>query len=134
MLTSFWAEVANGQLKIKNRKAFDDYLASLTGDVVVAVGKHRKPRSIDQNGWYWGCILKLMSEVTGHTEKELHEAMKQRFNCKAITVGKQVVPIPGTTSDMNTMEFSEYCERVRAFAAAELNLVIPDPDKWHERV
>lgn len=133
MLATFSAEIKDGKVRLRNRNAFDKHVSTLKGDVVVAVGKRRKKRSNPQNAWYWGCILKLMSETTGHTPEELHEAMKQRFNCKAISVGRQVVPVPGTTTGMSTMEFSDFIERVRAFAATELNIPIPDPQSFYEQ-
>lgn len=128
----FRATVQSGKLHISNGPAFSRYIGLLDGDVLVSVQKKRRRRTLPQNRWYQGVILQLMSEKTGSTQDELHEAMKTMFNIKIITIGKRVVAIPGTTTTMNTADFSEFIERVRAFAASELNLDIPDPDpNWN---
>ena len=118
----------DGKLHIINGKKFAQYIATLHGDVLVRVEKPKRKRSDAQNRWYWGVVLQLMEEETGHTKEELHEAMKMRFNKRLITLGGNVMTIPGTTTKMKTSEFSEFVEKVRHFAVTYLNLTIPDPD------
>lgn len=124
----FRATVENGKLHITNGPAFAKYIGSLNGDVMVSVQKKRRRRTIKQNAWYNGVILPLISEKTGETTEAVHEAMKMHFNVRIITIGRMVIPIPGTTTTMTTTDFSEFIERVRAFAASELDLNIPDPN------
>jgi hypothetical protein len=37
--------------------------------------------------------------------------------------------IPGTTRRMKKDEFSDYCERIKRWAAQDLNVYIPDPNE-----
>ena len=39
------------------------------------------------------------------------------------------IPVVGSTTRMDTIEFTDYIERVRQWAGEELNIQIPEPDK-----
>lgn len=48
---------------------------------------------------------------------------------------KGEVVIGGTTTSLNRIEFGEFVDRFRQWAAEELSVVIPDPDPdWREKV
>lgn len=123
----FRATITKGQLRIHDRERFDRYKLRLSGDVDVLVKPHRRIRSGNQNAWYWGVVLAIIADHTGHTSAEMHEFLKLKFNSKPITVNGEMKLIGSTTTDKNTSEFSEYIEQVRAWAAIELGLTIPDP-------
>jgi hypothetical protein len=101
--------------------------------IVVHITTEKQSRSLNQNRWYWGCVLALISEHTGYEPDELHELFKQRYLPKRLALADDngVVTaegvVGGSTARMGTVDFSEYCERVRQFAAEELGVVIPDP-------
>lgn len=109
--------------------------------LTITVEKKRATRSLDQNAWYWGVILKLLSEHTGYTVDEMHEYCRERFNPKRLIVQNAVGEviderrIGQTTTKLNKITFGEYCEQIREWAAADLGVVIPDPDpNWREPV
>jgi hypothetical protein len=105
--------------------------------MLVTVKKYRKPRSTgkewetgNQNGYYWSVVLPIISEWSGHTVDELHEIYKAMFCPKKrykMKNGREVVINVGT-SELNTVEFTEYVERIRAEVAQD-GVVIPDPQK-----
>jgi hypothetical protein len=103
--------------------------------VVVSITRETSQRSDQQNRWYWGCVLALISEHTGYQPEELHDLFKVRFIPKhvALADGNGVVReegvIGGSTARLDTIDFAAYCERVRQFAAEELGVVIPDPNE-----
>jgi hypothetical protein len=83
--------------------------------------------------------LKLLSEHTGYTVDELHEWAKAKFIPKHLALldkngeVRDDLVIGGTTTRLNRVEFNEYIEALRKFAAEELGVVIPDPDpNWRE--
>jgi hypothetical protein len=83
---------------------------------------HKSRRSKSQNARYWA-IIGVIAADTGHTAEELHEYCKREF------LGLEVVHIFGkehertrSTTGMNTKEFSDYCERVEAWAVSELGV------------
>jgi hypothetical protein len=99
--------------------------------ILITVEKQRAHRSLDANAYYWGCVLRLISEYNGDEVYDLHEFFKKRFNPQAIlgdTIG-------GSTAKMNTLEFTEYIEKIRRFALMELGVSIPDPDvEWRQKM
>jgi hypothetical protein len=140
------AEVKSGKLYIRNRRAFDDQIARLDErwELEVTVKRQRATRSQQQNRYYWGVVVHLLSEHTGYTPDEMHEFLKMKFIPKTLAVcdGNGVIVdefvIGGSTREMNTIQFGEYVEEIKQWAAQELDVVIPDPDEdapvVHDRV
>jgi hypothetical protein len=121
--------VTAGKLHVRGWKP----LAIRDGEVLITVERARATRSHAQNAWYFGCILKALSDHTGYTVDELHEYCKQRFNAKTVAfcdhdgVIKDEQTIGLSTTKLNKITFGEYCEAIRQWAAQDLDVVIPDP-------
>lgn len=127
--------VEGGKLQLRNRKAFDEAMASLKdGEYIFSLERARATRSLEQNAWYWGVIVEEISKLTGYTPDEVHEVLKAKFIPKKLAVAKgngEIVDefvIGGSTTKLNKLEFGEYCEAVRRWAAETLDIVIPDPE------
>ncbi len=91
--------------------------------VCVSVGIERRDRSDQQNRYYWGCVIKTLSEWSGYEPEEMHEALKAEF--LALPDIKTGLRIAHSTAQMDTAQFSEYVEQVRRWAAGH-GVVIPD--------
>lgn len=90
----------------------------------VAVVPHRAKRTTEQNKLLWALYTEI-ARGTGATAEEVHEGLKLLFLPKRqITVGDQVLLVPGSTARLDTAEFSEYVERVQAWAASELGIAL----------
>lgn len=88
----------------------------------IEVNPHRARRSPEQNALLWALYTEVASG-TGHTPEEIHEACKRLFlPPKTIVIADQVVQIPGSTAKLDTREFSEFVERVQAWAASEIGV------------
>ena len=130
------AAVRDGKLFIHNRRSFDQQIAQMKEgwEVEVAVKRRRATRSLQQNAYYWGVVVELISEHTGYTPDETHDALKALFIPKRLAVqnGNGVIcneiVIGGSTRQMNKLEFGDYMESIRRWAAETLDVVIPDPD------
>jgi hypothetical protein len=130
MNPTFSGHVADGKVKIRDRPLFLKYLASLEGKAVqITVGREVRRRTLPQNAYLWGVVYKLISETTGHTPDELHAAFKYMYSPKAV-VGSLVVPKSTRTHD--TLEMTEYIERIRQWAVETLGMNIPDPEQGVE--
>ena len=109
----------------------------------------KSERSLNQNAYYWGCVVAMISDATGYESIEVHEYLcgtlwgwkdKKVPKTPRNLEGIESVPIRTTTTDENgrravlgKMKFEEFIEFARRLAAQKLNLVIPDPDKfWRE--
>jgi len=100
--------------------------------------KYYKPRSTgadpkrgNQNGYYWAVVVADIAAHTGHTPQEIHEEMKILHNPVASEFSPEITK-GGSTEALNTIEFEEYVERVRVWAATDLDLVIPLPNETPE--
>jgi hypothetical protein len=106
------------------------YYPSAKGEFRVAIEivakRFVRRRSLEQNRLYWA-ILKCMSDETGNDSDDLHELMKARYLPKKwIKVKGHEFPTTTSTTDLNTEEFTEYIDKIMAFAF-ELNIAIPQP-------
>ena len=109
-------------------------------DVVVRVVVSGKVRSGEQNRYYHGVVVPLvqsaLAEELGEvlTKGEVHEFLKQQCNWREHvneSTGESL-RIAHTTTDLSTVEFEDYMERCRRFAAEFLNTVIPLPNEQLE--
>ena len=81
----------------------------------VEIKKKRKLRTPPQNRLYW-LVLNWFRIETGNEKEDMHELFRKKFNMKLrkVTInGKTyIVELPGSTTVMDTKEFSEYYNKV----------------------
>lgn len=129
------------------RAAYTAHRASLKNSPIeIILRKARSRKSQEQLGWYWGCILPMLAELTGHDVDELHAYCTQKFlnpperktlvisDKDGVVVDEADVQLyPDRVHLLTTGQMADFCEDIRMWAAADLRLVIPDPDKrWRE--
>lgn len=111
-----------------SRKLARFYEANANRTLEVIVRRKVKIRTTNQNSYYWGVVLSMLAEHTGHTAEEMHEIFKGMFlPRKFVRVARRDVEIRRSTTELSTEEFEDYQERIRAFAAQELGFRIPLP-------
>lgn len=124
--------VRAGKLLIRNRREFDLQLAEFKDEsqLEVTIQRLRATRSSAANAYYWGVVLHMISEHTGDTVEDLHDYFKRRFNAKPIAIGldDEDHVTGGSTRRLNTIQFYEYIEQIRQFAAEFLDMSIPNPN------
>ncbi len=127
--------VRSGHLEVRRLKDMKAAISRMRdGEVFISIVSKRAARSNQQNRWYWGVIVELLSEHTGYTPDEIHEVLKAKFIPKRLAVSdsngeiKGEFVIGGTTTTLDKNDFGEFCESVRRWAADDLGVVIPDPD------
>ena len=114
----------------------------------ITIEEAKSKRSLKANAYYWGVVVEMMSEVTGYEGEEIHEYLcGARWGWKDKRVpktprnpeGLESVPVRTTTTDENgrrsvlrIMQFYEFVEFARRFAAVKLHLNIPDPDREYK--
>jgi len=123
---------AEGKLSIHEtyeqdyRRELEAYKDS--GKVWVVLQPYKKTRSLLQNAYYWGVIVKILSDFTGHYREEVHDAMKLMF----LSYEDDGIRYVKSTSHLTVAEAEEYYERIRQWAAIELGVYIPDPESCEE--
>jgi|GEM_PF-1234293 len=85
-----------------------------------------KLRTIEQNKYYHK-LLNLICDLTGDTHMELHNKLKVKFLAKPYIMDDQEYMIVPSTTELTTKNFSEFLERIFAWASEELNLILPNP-------
>src|SRR5687767_4803370 len=127
MTPVFLGQVNDGKLSLDKSQQFKEYLHTLNGKrIELTVEKLKHPRTNSQNAYLWGVCYKLIADYTGAEDEEIHAALKFQFSAKRF-VGNLVAP--KSTAKLDTIAFSEYVEKVRRWAAEELNINIPDPNE-----
>lgn len=122
----------------RGRQSVIDYLNRLPDngkqfDVTITV--YREKRTIPQNRLYrlW---LGLISDELGYSNRDdLHEVFKMMFiGTKKVEVAGIEQSIPISTTSLNTVGFTQFLERLEAWAESELGIILPHPEDayWTE--
>ncbi len=124
----------NGQGIFHDKEKLGEYLAGLPdGDYEILVRRKVKGRSKNQNDYMWGVVLQLLSDHTGHSPDEMHEAMKKMFNPIRIEIqtkkGLEFISTGKTTTGLSTIKMEEYLSQVRQWASEYLGVFIPLPNE-----
>ena len=139
----YFGTVKDGQIKLPGKKMRRE-LANIDGPIQVVIKKKRKRRSLDQNNYYWGCLVPALksafsewSPETGWTSEMVHEYLKNRFLPQVrewgetVTPDGEAIPEPATTKKLTTIEFSHYKELIQLWAST-MDILIPDPGEQAE--
>ncbi len=119
--------IKEGKFKAEDPANFQKELAHYEGkEVSLSMGPRRKPRSMEQNSYYWGVIVSLLADYLGYTLDEMHEALRAKFLCVDPTVK---LPKYRSTAQLSTSDAEDYYRRVREWAAIELSFYIPLPNE-----
>jgi hypothetical protein len=133
MLPKFYGTIENGKLELINPTEYQTYLNTLSGEVELTVKKRTKKRTLSQNAYYWGVVVKMIAEETGHDSDEIHELMKQMFLKDLIKIKGEIYETVKSTTELETKGFSlDYIERIKYWAMEKLNLNIPSPDEVYK--
>ena len=91
--------------------------------LVVTVAEHKQRRSNDQNARYWALLTEIAESVQmdgkWFSRDVWHEHMKGLF---APNVEGPSGLLPISTTQMNTEQFSTYCNQIEVYAAQELGV------------
>jgi len=126
----FIGEVQSGKLKLNDQALYDDYLLTLDGKVELVVRKYHSQRTLKQSAYYWGVVVRMIADETGHTSDEIHEMLKRMFLKDLIEIkGEQYETVKSTTS-LDTRGFSkDYVDRIKLWALDTLGITIPESDE-----
>tara|TARA_Y100000401_G_scaffold1971_1_gene1430 strand:+ start:119 stop:517 length:399 start_codon:yes stop_codon:yes gene_type:complete len=98
--------------------------------VEVTISEYRPKRSGQLNQYYWGVVVKLISDYTGYTKEETHELLKQTFLKKKILVNDEWYDTTESTTKLSNKQMLVFIEQVKQWAAQTFYIYIPDP---HEK-
>jgi len=135
MKKTFLGSIESGRLKLEDKPALDKFLANKKdGRVFMTLQTMQKPRSNNQNRYYWGVVIKLLAEHTGDNPDDLHAFLGAKFLTKEIEVGldgkyKDRAFITESTTNLSTVAFEDYMSKCRMWASMFLSVYIPEPNE-----
>jgi len=117
--------VSGGKFLPDNPETFKRVFYKYEGKrIIVKISRFKKSRSNNQNKYMWGAVYDIISDHTGYTTEEVHDAMKLLF----LRVHRDGLPdTVKSTSNLNTAEMEDYLENIRRWASVEMGLYIPLP-------
>lgn len=92
----------------------------------ITVNNERRPRSLNQNSYYWSVIVGKLAREFGYTNEECHDALKWHF-LRIETPGKPTKV--RSTTELSTAEAEEYYENIRRWALVEYSINLPLPNE-----
>ena len=101
---------------------------------VVTIEKKKEKRSLNANAYYW-VLMSILEKETGQDSDSLHDYFKTKFLPKRKVVFKQTGEeneVQGSTAELDSFNFFEYVDKVRAFAIQELDIYLPNPNEYLE--
>ena len=125
------AKVVKGKRHFGNRERLDQDIARYEDKTVqVIISEYKPKRSNQLNQYYWGVVVKIISDYTGYTKEETHELLKQTFLKKKIEVDNEWYDTTESTTKLSNKDMLDFIEKVKQWAAQTFHLYIPDP---HEK-
>lgn len=109
-------------------KSFDLMCSLLrNGEYTVKITRKTAPRTIPQNSlmWMW---FKCMEESTGQSKDDFHDYYKVKFLRREVRIGRRMVTVVGSTTNLNTIQMTDYLEKIKADAAVEFGITLPMPE------
>jgi hypothetical protein len=119
--------------KVTMEKSFD-FLCSLLRDGVYVLSIKRKtePRTVSQNAlmWMW---FKCMEDNTGTEKQDWHDYYCAKFLMREANFGRKRFSVVGGTSTLNTVQMTDFMNKVQADAATEWGITLPLPaDRYYQ--
>ncbi|MFA4990580.1 MAG: hypothetical protein WC579_01550 [Candidatus Paceibacterota bacterium] len=121
-------KIQNGKI-LMTQSLLDAIRKNEGRQVVIEIKRYypKKDRSAQQNRYMWGVVYQILSDFTGHSPEEIHEAMKYEF---LLEKGSKL-KIPKSTTELSTIEMEDYLSKIREFASMELGVYIPSPNEYY---
>lgn len=115
----------DGQIVMEH--SFDYLTAKLANGVyTLSIKRKTKPRTISQNAlmWMW---FKYMEDHTGTPKEDFHDYYKSQYLGRYIEIRGRLVHVIGSTTDLNTIQMTDYLNKIQADAATEFKIPLPLP-------
>lgn len=127
----FTGFVRDGKVRIDQPDRWKALLEHMEGKPVeISLGRLRANRSLKANAYLWS-IYRLIAQETGNDEETIHKTMKGMFLPleDLVLPNGETIKTLGSTRHLDTVAFGEFIERIKAFAASELGITVPEPDQ-----
>ena len=113
-------------------KSFDYMTSQLrNGRYRVKIERYTEPRTLSQNALMWMWFTCIERE-TGTDKQDVHDYYCNRFLRRLTFMRGREMTIAGSTSKLNTLQMTDFLNKVQADAATELGITLPLPqDRYY---
>ncbi len=124
---------------ITTKERIGQFITDLVGDLnrwngekplTVTMQSKTEKRSLDQNALYFKWCH-IIADETGNDKDDIHEFLKMKFlGFKHIRVKPEHLGtmVPISTKIQSVKSMAEYMQKIQAWAATDLNIMLPVPD------
>ena len=132
-IPKFLGHIREGRVRVQNSWLYRKYLSQFKeGDAVyLSIRKARPTRTSkqpgeesNQNGYYWGVVIPILSDYFGYMPDEMHDALKYKF---LRIGGTDQLPKIKSTTKLDTKEWEDLMEQIRIWALNDHGIKIPKP-------
>ena len=127
----YTGQVKGGKIVGIPRKRINEELAYFEGKhIEVVIRKRKRQRTTEQNNTMW-MYFTMIAEETGYSKDEVYGIVTKLYltRTKVNEATGAIYEYIIKTSSLSTVEFNEFFEDIKRFAAQEFNLVLPDPNE-----
>jgi hypothetical protein len=126
----FRGKILNGRFFPFDEEMYSIWNSSLNEKICeLTIKEYKKQRSNEANRYYWGVVVKIISEETGYTPDEVHSLLSTMFLKDHKEFKGRRYTVIKSSSVLKTDEFHEFIEKSKRWASIELGLYIPDAEK-----
>lgn len=123
-----YGKVEGGIINYDDKALMDSWLAKNEGREIRAdfSRRNKKDRSLEQNSYYWGVLIKLIADEIGEDD---HDAIHEFLKVKFLAFDSLFILKFRSTADLSTVEFEDYCAKIRSWAWQFLGVFLPKPNE-----
>ena len=119
--------------EIRMNKSFDFMCSQLrNGRYRVTIERYTEPRTLNQNAlmWLW---FTCIEQETGTDKQDVHDYYCNRFLRRTAFINGRELVISGKTSSLNTLQMTDFLNKIKADVAAEFGITLPLPaDRYYQ--
>ena len=120
---------SNKKLLEFNRTEFQEKLNKVKdGDYVLLITKQENIRTLNQNAYFWGVVMKCSADAMGLDKHTANMQLKDVLGFwKLDKSGKYA--LFESTSDMSIKRLAEYIDQIKKLMFNQFGLIIPEPNE-----
>ena len=126
-------KIENKHFVPENKEWLKDQLSKYEGKQVrlEITGLSKKvERTLKQNNYYWGVVVKYISDEIGDSKDDIHSVLRTMFLSVEKLINDVSFMFIKSTTDLDTKEFNDYVTECRNWASSFLNLYLPEPNEY----
>ena len=115
-MRQFYGKIENKKLILRHPELLKDYIAKINGDVVLKIQRKYKQRTLLENDYFHGVLLRILMTWTGYSKEEMKGVIKWMFKIES-------------TANLSTKTFEEKMEEIRMMPDLEFDVALEKAER-----